>query len=266
MTEKGGTPEGGNPKGTTIFGGIDISTLPEEVQELARNANASMQKGFNEKMESLSTDRKKLEDEINSYRSRYEEALEVNKQWDVYNREQVEPLKAEYYSLKGQSTKHTDDDDDEQQVEAKRLQEVEKNLRAEYQTAIAAEVQRVGNLMTAMNQLNDLRWQHRDNPEFDVSKVIDTARNAGVTDLKTAYKLAYGDMDKETYAKSQIEKAKEEWQQEQAAKQVSVLNPGQNITNPVVNLQRTTSRREAEENTKKQMAEKYGSDFWNVFK
>lgn len=73
-----------------------------------------------------------------------------------------------------------------------------------------------------------LRDAHKDDPEFDISKVVEVMTQRGIADPSMAYREAYGERDNQKALEKAREegraKAKEEYQQEQKARNVTVLS------------------------------------------
>ena len=184
--------------------GIDVSQLSEAEKAMYDKLNAQVRKAYLEKTSKLAAWRKEQEKGMADMQGQYDEASKALNAWQ------------QWYQAEGQYMTPAEQRkamSEEGLENPNALQQEIQALRREFQQAagkynetiesISKELKTTRDALGLATQLSDLRFKHKD---VDPMRVVETAKERGITDLELAYNLAYGDELRESAVKEEVEK------------------------------------------------------------
>lgn len=199
--------------------GIDESTLSDAEKPIFEKLNKQVRDAWLRKTNALATEKRDYETKMSTLQQQYDAAAkqlaDVQAWWqsegqyltkaearEVLEDANVDPsgLMRELNALKTQFTTAA------QKYDTTISQLTEQNRTLE-------------NMIRYQSDLFDIRMKH---PEVDPMRIIETAKEKGVSNLELAYKMAYGDEMKQKEIDDAVSKAREEERAKVSAEQAIV--------------------------------------------
>jgi len=171
---------------------IDVNSLSDEEKKIYEKLHNRMRQAYLKKTSSLAEERKKLESEMEQLQRQYQEAVQNLQQWNLW-------WQSEGQFLTGRERQESAEDYGVEADPRTYSKEIEA-LRREFMLAkqqydnvireLSSKASTLEGALRLQHELFNLRLQH---PDMDIDRVLNTAKERGITDLELAYRLAYDD-------------------------------------------------------------------------
>jgi len=171
---------------------IDVNSLSDEEKKIYEKLHNRMRQAYLKKTSSLAEERKKVESEMEQLQRQHQEAMQNLQQWNLWwqsegqfltGRERQES--AEDYGLEADPRAYNKEIEALRRDFALAKQQYDNIIRD-----LSSKANTLEGALRLQHELFNLRIKH---PDMDADRVLNTAKERGITDIELAYQLAYND-------------------------------------------------------------------------
>lgn len=224
---------------------VDPQALPEELRGMHR----SVLTDYRTKTARLAEEKREMEAKVAAYEQLQQDHestkrqlanyYQANQQWQAWGdqlKPYVQQLQEGRLPAQGYATNAPVDEVDEVAQLRQDYSQQQQQIR-DMAAYIQGREQQISNLLSLNDQAWDLRLKNLNNPEFDLSKVIQTAQDKRLANLDDAAALTYREHERQTYAKAEVdaavEAARKEWELQLQNQQFDASPSGFSSKRPV---------------------------------
>ena len=196
---------------------IDASNLDESGRQAYDTLEKEFRKAYLQKTDKLAKHRQEIEQQLqgrdrklSELEQKFNTVAQENQQFHTWWQTEGQYL---YRTPAEGAAAQGIDDPDRTNAELQRLTRAMNNAQQRYDDALAKMHEKFGTYEHALrmqHELFELRLKH---PDADPQRIIETAKDRGLTNLDLAYQIAYGDDDMRKQVDEREAKLKQEYEQ-----------------------------------------------------